>query len=159
MELQEGETILGIVRQHWFVMVQPIFVSAIIVAMLTATGLYFQFDFFGYSYAVYLVTGFVILLFLLYKFYLWRKNNLVITNSRITNNQQRGLFSQTVTELLYRDITDVSFTQDGVSAASFDYGTLIIRLPSQDQIKVEMVPKPSKIIETINRVRMGSFAK
>ncbi len=158
MELQEGETIVVTVRQHWFIMVQPIAVAAIIVAALTAAGLYFQFDFFGYSSAVYLVTGPIILLFLIYKFYLWRQNELTITNSRIINHQQRGLFNQTVTELLYRDITDVSFTQDGPSAMAFDYGTLIVRLPSQDQVKVEMIPKPSKIIETINRVRVGVLA-
>lgn len=157
MQLQEGETIIGIVRQHWFVMVQPIFVSAIIVAMLATAGLYLQFDFFGYSNMVYLAMCPILLLFLLYKFYLWRNNNLMITNFRIINNEQRGLFSQTVTELLYRDITDVSFTQDGPSAMSFNYGTLIIRLPSQDQIKIEMISKPSMVIEIINRVRMGSF--
>ncbi len=159
MELQEGETIVEIVRQHWFVMVQPIAIGALTVAVLTAAGLYLQFDFFGYSNLSYASIGSVVLLFLLYKFYLWRKNNLVITNFRITNNQQRGLFNQTVTELLYRDITDVSFTQDGPAAMSFDYGTLVIRLPSQDQVKVETIPRPSKVIETINRVRMGSFAK
>ncbi len=101
----------------------------------------------------------ILLLFLLYKFYLWRNNKLTITNYRIINNEQRGLFSQTVTELLYRDITDVSFTQDGPSAMSFNYGTLIIRLPSQDQVKIEMIPKPSQVIEVLNKVRMGSFAK
>ncbi len=159
MELREGETIVATVRQHWFVMVQPIAVAAIVVAGLAAVGLYFQFDFFGYSNAVYPVMGLFILLFLLYKFYLWRQNEFIITSSRIINHQQRGLLSQTVTELLYRDITDVSFTQDGASAMAFDYGTLIVRLPSQDQVKVETIPKPSKIIETINRVRMGSFAK
>ena len=87
MELQEGETIIAIVRQHWFVVVQPIAVVSLIVAMLATAGLYFQFDFFGYSYAVYLIMGFAILLFLLYKFYLWRKNNLVITNSRISDDK------------------------------------------------------------------------
>jgi hypothetical protein len=159
MELQEGETIVASVRQHWFIMVRPIVVGAIVVVALVAIGLYFQFDFFGYSSAVYLVTGLVILLFLLYKSYLWRKNELIITNFRIINHQQRGLLSQTVTELLYRDITDISFTQDGASAMAFDYGTLIIRLPSQDHVQVEIIPQPSKIIETINRVRMGNFDK
>lgn len=158
MELQEGETIVTIIRQHWFVVVQPITVAAIVVAAIAVAGLYFQFDFFGYSSAVYLSTGLIVLLFLMYRFYLWRQNELTITNFRIINHQQGGLFNQTVTELLYRDITDVSFTQDGASAMAFDYGTLIIRLPSQDQVKAEMIPKPSKIMETINRVRMSSFA-
>ncbi len=159
MELREGETIVVTVRQHWFVMVRPIVIASMIVVVFAVTGLYFQFDFFGYSSAVYLVAGFVILLSLMYKFYLWRQNELSITNFRIINHQQRGLLNQTVTELIYRDITDVSFTQDGASAMAFDYGTLIIRLPSQDQIKVETIPTPSKIIETINRVRMESLAK
>lgn len=155
MEIQEGETIVARVRQHWFTMVQSFVVVAIVVAGLLAARLYLQFDFLGYSSTVYLFTGLIIFLFLLYKFYLWRQNELLITNRRIINNQQRGLMSQTVTELLYRDITDVSFTQDGASAMGFNYGTLIIRLPSQDQVKVEMIPKPAKIMETINQVRMG----
>jgi len=157
--MQEGETIVEIVRQHWFVVVPPIVVAAVFFMAFTVVRLYFKFDFFGYNSEAYLVAGFIIFLFLIYKFYLWRKNKLTITNLRITNHQQRGIVSQTVTELLYRDITDISFTQDGASAMVFDYGTLIIRLPSQVQVKVETVPKPSNIIETINRVRMGSFAK
>ncbi len=159
MEIQEGETIVATVRQHWFVMVQPIVIASMIVVALAVAGLYFQFDFFGYTSATCLVMGLVVFLFLMYKFYLWRQNELAITNFRIINHQQRGLLSQTVTELLYRDITDVSFTQDGASAMAFDYGTLIIRLPSQDQVKVETIPKPSKIIETINQIRMESLAK
>jgi len=157
MELQEGEAIVGTVRQHWFVMVRPILIAILVVAGFVAEKLYLQFDFFGYVNTLYLFVGLVVFIFLLYKFYLWRQNELIITNFRIVNHQQRGLLNQTVTELLYRDITDISFTQDGISATFFDHGTLIIRLSSQNQIKVEMIPKPSKIVEAINRVRMGNF--
>lgn len=156
MELRQGETIEANIRQHWVVMVSSIAIAAVVIVAVFSAWIYLPFDFFGFGAAVYALVYLAILAWVLFRLYIWRANFLVVTNFRVINNEQRGLFNRTVTELLYHDITDISFTQDGVLASSYDYGTLVIRLPSQTQVMVQTIPHPSRVIEMINRIRMNS---
>lgn len=156
MELRNGESVIQQIRQHWIVVAGTTGGSFGILAAVLASALYLPFDFFGYASALYSVVALGTVAWLLFRLYIWRQNQLLITNLRIINNEQKGLFNRTVTELLYKDISDVSFTQDGVAASTYDYGTLVIRLPSQDQVSVEAIPHPARVIERINGIRMGS---
>ncbi len=156
MELRDGETIIANIRQHWIVMAAAVSGAIAGFAVIIIAALYLPFDFFGYASAVYALVVLILLAWLLFRLYIWRANALMVTNFRLINNEQRGLFNRTVTELLYHDITDISFTQDGVMASSYDYGTVVIRLPSQNQVMVQNIPHPSKVIELVNRIRMGA---
>ena len=46
-----------------------------------------------------LVFAVLVTMVVLYKYYIWRNNVLIITNQRVVENEQYGFFSKTVTEL------------------------------------------------------------
>lgn len=156
MILRENENLVKVVRQHWLVVLNVFLWTGSVIAAYLFAYFYFYFNFFGYFWQVLSGIVLVSVIIVLYKVYIWRKNVLTITDQRIINNEQRGLFDRTVTELLYNDITDISFTQNGITASSYNYGTIIIRMPSQNQIKIEMMPRPSGLIELINQIRMSA---
>ena len=114
---------------------------------------YFQFNFFGYDWQVFSVLILLLVLFVVYKMYVWWKNAFLITNQRLINNEQDGLFSRTVTEVVYEDVFEIAFKQNGMSAIALNYGTLVIRTPSESQIILETIPNPEKVVELINKVK------
>ena len=113
----------------------------------------FKLDVYGYFWEIVVGTMFVATLIILYKIYIWRKNVLILTNQRVILNIRHGAFSQTVTELLYRDIHDISFKQVGLSALMNRYGKLIIKTPSGNEITFDRVPSSASVVEIINGIR------
>ncbi|OGN27867.1 MAG: hypothetical protein A2941_00790 [Candidatus Yanofskybacteria bacterium RIFCSPLOWO2_01_FULL_49_17] len=156
MRLHENETISATVHQHWTTIIGPAIILSLIVAIELVAGFYFHFGFFGYGPLAYFVISALAAISFLYNLYIWRENNLVITNLRVIHNEQSGLFNEKVTELLYRDITEASFTQDGPLALAYDYGTLVLRLPSEGQVMVKDIPHPSQVMELVNKIRLGT---
>lgn len=116
-----------------------------------------NFEVWGYSWEIAVGILLIATLVILYKIFVWRKNDLVITDQRIILNARQGLFSRTVTELLYRDIHDISFKQAGLPALIYRYGRLIIKMPSGNEIIFDKVPSSAEIVKTINEVRAGIF--
>src|SRR3989344_6096212 len=114
--LRENEKLIKTVRQHRSVVAGPITWSVLLAGLVSWAFLKFKLDVFGYSWEI--VTGAILIaaLIILYKFYIWRKKALIVTNQRVLLNIRHGAFSQPVTELIYRDIYDISFKQVGFSA-------------------------------------------
>lgn len=157
IDLREGEEILKIVRQHRSVMSGAIVWPVILTGLVLWVFVKFNVDLFGYSWQV--VVGIILIatLVILYKISLWRKNILIITNQRLILDARPGIFSRTVTELLYRDIQGISFEQVGLSALINRYGKLIIKTPSGSDVTFDKVPSPAEIVKTINEIR-GSIS-
>src|SRR3990167_3792837 len=151
--LRENEKLIKIVRQHRSVVAGPITWSVLLAGLVSWAFLKFKLDVFGYSWEI--VTGAILIaaLIILYKIYIWRKNVLILTNQRVILNIRHGAFSQTVTELLYRDIHDISFKQVGLSALMNRYGKLIIKTPSGNEITFDRVPSSAGVVEIINGIR------
>jgi len=63
------------------------------------------------------------------------------------------VFSRTTTEILYRDIYDISIKQIGLAALTNRYGKLIIKTPSGNEIVFDKIPSPEKVVDIINTVR------
>ncbi len=153
MQLREKEILFKTIRKHVFSISGPFSVAGGLLIVYFLVVYYFQFNFFGYNWQAFGMLILVLSLFILYTVYIWRKNEFFITNQRLINNEQRGLFSRTVTELMYDDVYEVAFKQDGLTASSLNYGTLVIRTPSENEIVLEMIPEPEKAVELINKIR------
>lgn len=155
--LRENEQIIKTVRQHRSVVAGAVSWAVIFAGLVTFSFLRYDLDVFGYSWEI--VTGAVLIaaIVILYKFYIWRKNALIITNQRVILNDREGAFSRTVTELLYRDIYDISFKQVGLSALLNRYGKLIIKTPSGNEITFDKAPSPAEVVRIINEVRSNYF--
>ncbi len=74
----------------------------------------------------------------------------IVTNDRIVSINQKGLFSQTISEMdLYR-IQDVTVVVNGFFPSIFKYGDVQIKTASQNiKIIFKNVPKPNEIREAL----------
>jgi len=155
ISLREGEKLIKMVRQHGSVMAGTIAWSVLFAGFSSWAFLKFNFNIFDYSWEIVIGIILIATLVILYKIYIWRKNVLIVTNQRVILNIRQGVFSRIVTELLYRDIYDISFKQVGLFALMNRYGKLTIKTPSGSEIDFDKVPSPEKVVETINQIRSG----
>jgi len=149
------EKLVKIVRRHHSVVAGAVSWSVIFAGFVSFFVLRFNLNIFGYSWEIAIGAILIATLVILYKIYIWHKNTLIITDQRIILNIRHGIFSRTVTELLYRDIYDISFKQSGLAALMNRYGKLIMKTPSGNEIIFDKVSSPGKVVEVINKIRAG----
>ncbi|MBI2416064.1 MAG: PH domain-containing protein [Candidatus Kerfeldbacteria bacterium] len=77
---------------------------------------------------------------------LWRNDLVVLTEQRLIDVRQHGVWSKTVSEILWPQIRDVQYEQIGLWATVFKYGTIIITPQSGvDRITLQHVYQPQRI--------------
>lgn len=70
----------------------------------------------------------------------------IVTNDRIIDNEQHGLFHRTTTELELHSIEDVTSQVSGIFGTIFKYGDLTIKTSSvTTTIVFRQIPQPEKI--------------
>lgn len=151
--LRENEKLVKVVHMHSINIIRQFLVWPWIVIVLLVIRYLANFNFFGYWNFVILIALLIVTVIVFYKYYIWRANALIITDQRVIENQQQGFFAKTVTELLYNDILQISYSKEGMTATFYNYGDLIIRTASNNQIIFEMIPCPDRIVSLINGIR------
>jgi hypothetical protein len=151
---QDDETIYLVVREHWFVLflqflVWVFFAAALIVfnrfAQANLPNLYIGITgevtlLFTQVYSLFLALS----LFLIWVFYYL--NVQIITNMRIVDVNQEGLFSHVVSELNVDKIEDVTSQVNGLFGTIFNYGNVIIQTAGKEEhFDFRNVPNPSAI--------------
>ncbi len=153
--LRQNENLVKIVRKHSMFLLPVFFTWPLLVVALVLVRFLANFDFFGYWPPVLAFAVLLVLLVIAYKFFIWRMDALIITDQRVVENEQRGFFSKTVTELLYRDILEISYSKEGMSASLYNYGDIKIRTASENELVFEKIPNPAEVIEIINKIRQS----
>jgi uncharacterized membrane protein YdbT with pleckstrin-like domain len=160
--LEEGEEIVARVHRHWFVFITKI-VSLILAALLPlifiavlpremvgelnlsspSVG-----PFFVFSYAIWLLFIWVALFIMLTDYYLdvW-----IITNKRVVDIIQHGLFSRSSTSCFISRIQDIEVEIHGVIPTLLHFGTIKINTAgaSAENISMNIAPYPQKIKDMI----------
>lgn len=155
--LKEGEEIVKIVRAY--ALSQSFKIAIIIVLVLLPFFLLFplfQRGFWG-------VIAFFILLTIAVVFatrtgIIWYYNAFMITNKRIIDFDQRGLFDKTVSVATYDKIQDISFKKKGVFSTLFNYGTIVIQTAGANaNLEIKNVYEPEKIQDAIMEIQKDSL--
>ncbi len=74
----------------------------------------------------------------------------IVTNDRIIDNEQHGLFHHTTTELELHNIQDVTSQTTGILGTFFKYGDVTIKTASvTTNIVFRQIPNPEKIREEL----------
>lgn len=74
----------------------------------------------------------------------------VITNERVVDNIQLGLFNRKISELSIHMIQDVSVKLVGMLPTFFNYGTLLVQTAAQEgNFIFEEVPNPQKVKDVL----------
>lgn len=170
IQLAPTETIIAAFRKHWFVILFEIF--GIVLIALAPLGLYlfgkiFLFDSLGPDVA--LVFGFLYVLFLvilwLVGFNLWMDyylDKLIVTNERVIEIEQRGLFSREISSLHMENIQDVTIEVYGIIQTFFKLGDVHVQTSGAvRQVSISYLAHPERAkhlimqihTETLNRVK------
>lgn len=153
-----GEEILLVAHRHWFnILIQFFFIFALL-AMLVGSYAYLPllFPFLGNELGdvlfAFVENSFLLLIWIIffiiwidYYFDVW-----IITNERIVNIDQKGLFSREVSELELGNIQDVTTDVAGIIPTFFNYGDLYIQTAAEtERFIFQNVPDPYAIKDLI----------
>lgn len=86
-----------------------------------------------------------------YAYMLWYFSMYIVTNERIRQITQRGLFRKTVVDLSIDKIQSVSVSTPNIIAGIFGYGTILIQTGVGDLI-ISQVPKPNEIHNKLQNI-------
>lgn len=87
-----------------------------------------------------------------YSYLLWYFSFYVVTNQRLRQTRQKGLFKKTVVDLSLENIQSTSFGVPGLFGSMFDYGTILIQTGAGDLV-LSMVSHPEKVYNEIENAR------
>ena len=153
--LRQNEELIKVARKHKMFLLPVFFTWPLIVVGLFLARYLLNFDFFGYWSWVLILGVLIVVFIILQKYFIWKNNALIITNQRVIENEQHGFFSKTVTELLYQDIAEITYSKHGMNALLYDYGDLKIRTAVENEIILKKIADPDETVELINNIRQS----
>ena len=92
-----------------------------------------------------------------YTYLLWYFSIYIVTNERIRQITQRGLFKKTTVDLGLDKIISISVDIPGAKAGLLGYGTLLIQTSVGDLV-ISQVPKPEKIHNQLQNIASAGGA-
>ncbi len=151
-QVKEGERLIRIVRRYWVTMILPVTLSALcIIAPFFFLVPMFRLGTPG-------VAGFFSLIivgvfFALRTTFVYSLNAFVITDRRIIDIDQHGLFNRAVSECSFATVQDVSIRVKGVFQTFFHYGSVLIQTAGTTaNLELDGVKHPENVQEVISRL-------
>ena len=87
----------------------------------------------------------------LYSYMLWYFSIYIVTNQRIRQISQRGLFKRSVVDLGLDKIQSISYGVNGIRAGLMGYGTIVIQTAVGDLV-ISMVKNSEKIYNDLQNL-------
>lgn len=138
-----------IIRRHWFIMVGPILVLIFFLIFpsifFTASPYFYPAikenreiqPMINFSLSIY------ILILILYLFIWWSDYYLdiwIITNKRLIDIEQKGLFNRHVSEMNVDNIQNVTIQIEGIIPTLLKFGNLLVETAGEGQFKIKDAP-------------------
>lgn len=138
---RENEEVLRVIHRHWFSILTHFFIILIFAFLLIASLLFLPllfpemltiknipfFLFVENTFFIFLwIFGF--LLWIDYTFDVW-----IITNERIVNIEQKGLFIRHISELNFSRVQDVTATVEGLIPSILNYGDVLVQTAGEEK--------------------------
>ncbi|MSR87605.1 MAG: PH domain-containing protein [Candidatus Zambryskibacteria bacterium] len=154
-EQEEGERVILVLRQHYFVIVLPLTLFAIVA--LFPTIIWFVFhntpQYTPLEEVFWFVSSVWYLLLWLIAFYhltMYTLNIVIITNHRIIEFEQLKLFNRKVAELHVHKVQDVSTHTHGLIETILSYGDIVVQTAaSKREFIFKRIPNPEDVKDTI----------
>lgn len=152
---KDHEQILIFTRRHWFVLAGPVFGAAfasVIPLLLVIIGAKFllQYNLSGVFTLTWIIYLMVIWFVLFYRLTMHSLDTWIVTDERVMDILQIGLFRRKVSELHLESIQDISVNTTGAIQSYLDFGNIEIQTgATMQRFLFEEVPHPLKIKDTI----------
>lgn len=154
--LKSDENIIAVIKKYFLVVIKDILIS---ILLFTAAFvlLYFilklknneVFNGIAYGFFGVLLTASIICFIRI--MYIWKHDSLIITNQRIFDITQKGIFDRHVAEINLSDIKSVSYTKNGLIQTLFNFGDLRIDIQNEESnLSIIGIKDPADIQQLIN---------
>ena len=159
---KEHENVLVFTRRHWFILLGPIVGAAfasIVPLIFVVAGAKFLIQYnlsgaFTLAWVIYLM---VVWFVLFYKLTMYALDTWIVTEERIIDILQIGLFRRKVSELHLESIQDTSVNTHGIAQSYLNFGNIEIQTgATMQRFLFEEVPNPIDIKDTIMKAA-GKF--
>lgn len=156
VQLKQGEEVQHIIRRHGATLIPQLFLAFILIVL----PFFMMFPLFSWGVIGIVIFALTVLIGIgiaLRTFILWDADALIVTNIRIVDVDQRGVFSRFVTEILLHTIQDISWQRKGFFETVFGIGTLIVQSTSAQQpLAVIRIKRPERVQEQIQQLKEKS---
>lgn len=143
---REGEEVKYIFRRHVFTAWRGMFwlITCALIGLIPI-ALWPDDQRMFYVWLGFLAVG---VLGMLYAYMLWYFSYYLVTNQRVRQVRQKGIFRKTVVDLGLDKVQSISYEVPGISGGVFGYGTLLLQTQVGD-MKISRVKKPEKIYNVL----------
>jgi hypothetical protein len=153
-----GEKILLVVHRHWFDILSQFFIVFIMLLLLFGSLVFASpiinafngslspslFLFLENIFLIFICLFFFII-WIDYYFDVW-----IVTNQRIVNIEQKGLFSRGISELELENIQDITVEVQGIIPTFLNYGNLYVQTAAEkERFVFRHVPNPYAIKDLV----------
>ena len=157
-----GEEIIMVVHRHWFNILEQMLLVFFMLFFMFSGAIYLPilftalqssplnyFFFFLENVFAMFIWIFFFLIWIDYYFDVW-----IITNLRIVNIEQKGLFNRSVSEMDFGRIQDVTAEVIGIIPTFFNYGDVFIQTAAEtERFLFRQVPDPYHIKDVIMQLQ------
>lgn len=166
IQLREQEKILMVIRKHWFLLVGPLFLFLLLLLVppLTLTFLPYVAQnihedaiapLANFGVALYVLA----LLILLFHFWMdYYLDMWIVTEKRIIDVDQRGLFSREVSEIPMASVQDVTVEVHGIIQTMLGFGTIRIQTAGEREFTIDEIPHLGPVKDAILNYAHQQFA-
>lgn len=146
---REGEEVQFVFRRHFLTAKSGvIFLILMIMIGVGLTSLWPNNMMIFESFLALILVG---VLGFLYSYMLWYFSIYIVTNQRIRQISQRGLFKKSVVDLGLDKIQSISYGVSGIRAGLMGYGTIVIQTAVGDLV-ISMVKNSEKIYNDLQNL-------
>ena len=146
---REGEEVHFVFRRHFLTAKSG--VIFLILMIMIGVGLTLLWPNNMMIFEVFLALILVGVLGFLYSYMLWYFSIYIVTNQRIRQISQRGLFKKSVVDLGLDKIQSISYGVNGIRAGVMGYGTIVIQTAVGDLV-ISMVKNSEKIYNDLQNL-------
>jgi hypothetical protein len=144
-----NESVLEIFRRHWWVLVQQLWLPALITVILLGIAI----ALFSTSPAISLALGGLAVvisgIIMIYNYFEWQDDAIIVTDQRVIRISNQLLQLQNnISEIPLESVHEISaeIPPTDVAARLFNYGTVLIKTPGEaGNMTLTMVPNPSQL--------------
>lgn len=161
--IKEGEEVYLITRQHIIFFFLKTFLAAVAIFLIFLMGTVIAAlptpEFFvNVFWAIgYFLIGIIVLIYSV-QFHNYYLSKQILTDSRIVDYDQRGLFKAEVNETFLTNIENINFVQKTIWQTLFQFGSVDVQTAGQKTelstsgVVFENVPNPKQVVDLISKL-------
>jgi len=156
--LKADEEKISIVHEYGYILFFPLFISSLVI-ILDFFLMYPLWRLGWWGVLIFLLIIIAATAYILRKVVIWSLNAFLVTNRRILDLNQTGLFSKSVTETTFDKIQDISYNKKGIFATLLDYGDVVVKTASHNEsLELKKVHHPAEVQDMLTECQ-GKFSK